>query len=378
MLPDEARLLFPATKDLVYLQHAGLSLLSVRTRDAVSEVARASSESPDWPAYHDDWEGLRSSLAAMIGVSADEVTLTRGTGHGVSIAARGVRWDPGDNVVSIRGEFPTNVFPWTVLGPYGVELRLADTVDGRIDPEAVFALVDARTRVVSLSWVQFWNGYRADLAVIGRECRRRGILFAVDAIQGLGALRLDAVAAHIDVLACGGSKWLLGPPGSGFCYVRAGIMDELLPPLVGGGTVNIVQGVPLEDQHEMKPNARRFEESAVSWFDIAALLAGVRLLEEAGLDEVESRVLGLARRLGDGLADRGFQMIEPWPRSVEESSGIVAIRPKTPAPEAVQRLADAGVTVRLLRDTVRFSTHFFNTEDELDRVLTIMEANVEA
>ena len=116
----------------------------------------------------------------------------------------------------------------------------------------------------------------------------------------------------------------------------------------------------------------------MSWPDIAALRAGVSLIEEAGLEAVEQRVLALSRRLGEGLAARGFGLVEPWPRSEAESSGIVAIRPGTPAPEAVQRLAEAGITVRLVRDTVRFSTHFFNTENEVDAALVAVEEHVEA
>jgi cysteine desulfurase/selenocysteine lyase len=375
---QEARDLFPITKDRIYLQHGGHSIMSTRTREAVERVARIVSASNDWDGYQQDWEGLRSSLAGLIAADADQVTLTRGTAQGISILARGLEWLDGDNVVSVFGEYPTNVFPWTLLRKRGVDFRRADLARGRIDIDKLFELVDARTRAISISWIQWWNGYRADIAAIGEECRRRGVLFALDAIQGVGAVRIDAQACNVDVLACGASKWLFGPPGSGFAYVNRDVMDDLFPPLVGGGNVVIEPGQPFHELDELKPDARRYEESAISWFDIAALRAGVDILHEVGMDVVEEHVLGLARYMGEQLAARGYAMVEPWPRTVEESSGMVSIRPKTPAAEAVQALGDKGIVCRLYRDLMRFSTHITNTREELDHVLEVMDGCVEA
>jgi cysteine desulfurase/selenocysteine lyase len=375
--PEPTRKLFPVVADRIYLQHAGLSLASTRMRDAVARVGDDMSSSVGGRTYGAEWEKLRSDLATLVGATADEITLTRGTGHAISIASRGIDWQPGDNVVSIRMEFPTNVFPWTALGRHGVELRLVDRVDGRVDVESLMAQVDDRTRVVAVSWIQFSNGHRLDLAALGAACRERGVLLVADAIQGVGAIRLDVVAANVDVLACGASKWLLGPPGVGFAYVRAGIMDELLPPLAGGGTFQIRVGEPFEDLLDFQPTARRYEESAISWFDIAAMQSGLDILSDAGTPEqIERRVLGLARGLGERLASMGYAMVEPWPRTEAESSAIVSIRPKMPAADAVKLLGDNGIDVRLFRDSMRFSTHFFNTEEELDRVVAFLEANV--
>jgi selenocysteine lyase/cysteine desulfurase len=187
-------------------------------------------------------------------------------------------------------------------------------------------------------------------------------------------------AAQVDVLAGGASKGLFGPPGAGFCYTRRQIMDQIFPPLVGGGNVVIGgPGVPYDDLEELKPNARRYEESAISWFDIAAFKAGVDLINEVGMDVVEDRVLGLARYMGAALEQRGYQMVEPWPRSVDESSGMVTIRLKEPAADAAGRLAEKKIIVRSYRDQMRFSTHFINTEGELDRVVDAMrECAIEA
>lgn len=373
-----ARELFPICKDIIYLQHGGHSILSLRTQEELNRVAHVVAHSADWEGYTEEWEALRSALASLISVDADEVTLTRGTGHGVSFLARGLDWREGDNVVSVRTEYPTNVFPWTLLRKQGVDFRRADLVDGRVDVDALFELVDERTRAVSISWVQWWNGYRADIAAIGAECRKRGVLFGLDAIQGVGAINIDARACNVDILACGASKWLFGPPGAGFAYIRREILDQIAPPLVGGGNVVITPGEAFDELDQLKPDARRYEESAVSWFDIAALKAGVDVLNEFGMANVEERVLSLSKYMGEALAARGYQMVEPWPRSVPESSGMVSIRPRTPAAEAVQALAEKKIVVRLYRDLMRFSTHFLNTTDELDHVLEVMDSCVEA
>lgn len=375
--PVEARSLFPAAERVIYLQHAGSAMVSTRSGQAVEQVAKELVESPDWgSSYARDWEQLRGSLADLISVSPQEIALTRGTAQGLSLL-RGLDWKPGDNIVSIRGEYPANTFPWTTLGHRGVSLRLVDPKEGRVEPEDLMEATDERTRLVSISWVQFTNGFRADLQRIGAECRRNGILFAVDGIQGVGILPLDASEANIDLLACGATKWLMGPPGTGFCYVRKELLDQLVPPFVGVGTMVLDQAVPFEDLTEFKPEARRFEESAVSWFDIAAFSAALDLLNEFGIEEISERVLHLSAYMGAGLNKLGFRVVDPWPRSSRESSGIVSILPGTPADETVKLLREAGIVARLFRKLVRFSAHFYNTEEELDTVLDFLDKKIE-
>lgn len=340
--------------------------MPARARHAVERVARRLAQDTQWPGeYVADREALRALLGRLVGATPVDIALTHGTGHGISLVANGLDWRPGDNVVSARWEYPSNLLSWMAVADRGVELRLVESVDGRADP---FDLVDERTRVVALSFVQFWNGYRVDLAAIGAECRRRGILFAVDGMQGVGAVRLDVTAAGVDLLACGGSKWLMGPPGIGFASVHPTLSERLRPPLV---SISSVQDTVDAFDPELRwaPGARRFEESAAPWFEVAALLASVGLLDEVGFDVVEDRVLARAQRLGEGLAGLGFDMAPPWPRAPHESSGIVAVHAPGRADELVAHLGQAGVTVRARGDFVRFSPHFSTTEAEIDLAL---------
>ena len=298
--------------------------------------------------------------------------LTRGTAHGISLLARGLDWKDGDNIVGARLEYPANLFAWLACRERGVELRLAEPVGGRVTPEAVLSLMDGRTRVVALSFVQFWNGYRIDLAEIGAECKKRGIILAVDGIQGLGVLPFDLEAMGADFVAAGAGKWLMGPPGIGFTAWSPALLERIDPVLVGTGSME-ARLEYFEPRFEYAKTARKFEESAISWLDLAAFAAAVELLFEVGIEVISECVLDLAERLAEGLVDRGFEIIEPWPRERSEASGIVSFRKVgTTEVEILRDLTAAGVITRTHRDFVRLSPHFYNTEEEIDRVLDVL------
>lgn len=356
-----------------WMQHGGGAPWPRVARDAVIDAARRLHAGMDWTGkYAADRQALREVLARVVGGRPESITLVRSTGHGLSLLAGGLDWRAGDNVVGARWEYPTNLYPWMALEPRGVELRLAEPVDGRITVDTLMALADERTRAVCVSWVQFWNGYRIDLEAIGAACRERDILFCVDGIQGVGAVQLDVEAAGVDLLSCGAIKWLLGTPGTGFAYVAPRLVPLLQPLTVGIGSVVDTEQA-FEPALDWNPTARRFEESATSWFDIAALLACVRLLERHGMAAVEQRVVDLTQRIGCALASAGHQVVEPWPRSRAESSGIVSFRtPGTAPAEQVRRLAEAGVVARVHADFVRLSPHAWTRDDEVDRALAAL------
>jgi cysteine desulfurase / selenocysteine lyase len=373
MDPGEARALFPICDERIHFNHAGIAPMSVRVRAAVEHVTQVMSEEGfDVDDYTETLGQLRSSLGTLVGVSPDQVSITRGTAHGISLLARGLDWKEGDNVVGARLEYPANLFPWMATRDRGVEMRLVEPLHGRVTPEAVLSLVDGRTRVVALSFVQFWNGYRVDLAEIGAECRKRGVIFAVDGIQGLGVLPFDLEAMNADFVAAGAGKWLTGPPGVGFTAWREELLERIDPVLVGTGSVEDRLNY-FEPTLTYAATARKFEESALSWLDIAAFSAAVGLLLEVGIDVIEEHVLGLSRRLAEGLVERGCNIVEPWPREPEESSGIVSFnRPGSTEAELLRDLKAAGVITRSHRDFVRLSPHFYNTEEEVDRVLDFL------
>jgi selenocysteine lyase/cysteine desulfurase len=373
MDPLEARSLIPLAAHYIHMNHAGVAPMTERSRAAIEKVVDGALNRP-YPAgaAFEEADRVRELAARLINGSPDGIALTRSTAHGMSLVAQGLDWNHGDNVVGAEWEYPANVYPWMALADYGVEFRQTKLVGGRVLPDAIFSLVDERTRVVALSHVEFWNGYRVDIDAIGAECRRRGIVFAVDIMQSVGALRIDVSRMPVDFCAAGAGKWLLGPPGIGFCYFTSELMESVRPRVVGADSV-VGLDQYFEPKLEFAPTARRYEESVISMLDTAALGSALDLLLEVGTDVIEERVLDLAARLAGGLAARGYEVVEPWPRSRAESSGIVSFRkPGATHQEVLRDLNAARVIARTHRDFVRLSPHFYNTEDEIDRVLEVL------
>jgi cysteine desulfurase / selenocysteine lyase len=373
MDPTEARHLFPLAEHYIHMNHAGVSPMSQRARAAIEQVLEATVNSP----YRDHWaqdeaDRVRGLVAQLINAPADSIALTRSTAHGISLLAQGLDWKAGDNIIGAIGEYPANVYPWMALEARGVELRQAKPIDGRITLEQVLSLIDAHTRVVALSHVQFWNGYRLDIEAIGAECRRRGIVFAVDVMQSVGALRVDVSRMPIDFCAAGAGKWLMGPPGIGFCFCAPALLEHIRPVIVGVGSV-AGHDRYFDYNLTFDPTARRFEESVVSLLDTAAFGAALSLLLEVGPDVIETRVLGLSVRLAEGLTRNGCAIVEPWPRARAECSGIVSFRkPGISAGAILRDLTAARVIARTHQDFVRLSPHFYNTDEEVDEVLDVM------
>ena len=373
MDPREARNLIPITEHYIHMNHAGVSPMSERGRAAIERLVDGILNRPykDHQSQ-DEADRVRELVGRLINASPDCITLTRSTAHGLSLLAQGLDWSGGDNVVGAEGEYPANIYPWMALEGRGVEFRRVRPDCGRITPESVLALADERTRVIALSHVEFWNGFRNDIATIGAECRRRGIVFAVDVMQSAGALRVDVEQMTIDCCAAGAGKWLMGPPGVGFCYFTPELLERVRPAVVGATSVAGHERY-FDYDLTLRPTARRFEESVVSLLDTVTFGAALELLLEVGVTTIEDRVLNLAERLARGLLELGHEIIEPWPRARSESSGIVSFRkPGASAQEVLRDLNAAHVVARIHRDFVRLSPHFYNTYEEVERVLEVL------
>ena len=188
-------------------------------------------DSPNALEYADK---LRGEIAQLIKGDPAGVALTRSTAHGISLLSNGLDFASGDNVVVVESDYPAAIYPWMARQQRdGLEVRFVRPGDGRVTVEAIFAMVDEKTRVVCLAEVMFVTGYRVNLLAIGAECRKRGILFCVDGMQSIGAFDIDVVASNIDVLSSGVVKWLLGPNGVSFCWMRSDLVRKL-PPLIPG------------------------------------------------------------------------------------------------------------------------------------------------
>lgn len=362
---------FPITARCAYLDHAGVAPVSRRVACAVE---RFIADARDFARLHyQAWEAraeeVRAAAARMIGAAADEIAFVGSTSDGLSAIATAVDWRRGDSVVAVSGEFPANVYPWWGLERLGVETRMASLENGRLTVDAAIRLVDRSTRVVSVSAVDFVTGQRRPLAAIGEACRRRGVLFSVDAIQALGAVRLDVEREAIDCLAADGHKWLCAPEGCGILYVSRRWSDRLYPQRLGWKSVTD-HGRYLPYHLDLKPNAQKFECGSLNFLGIHALGAALDLLLEVGLDEVERRVLATTALLRDELAARGHRLVSPG--GSDELSGITTVRTAEAAEPLVARLRRAGILVSARGGGMRVSPHFYNGSDDIARLLAVL------
>ncbi len=370
--PHPLRSEFPVAGRYLYLNHAAIGPLPRRSAERIAVLARVVSETGDrrWPERNDEVERVRALAALLIGARAPhEVAFVENTSTALSAVAEGIDWRPGDNVVGAEGEFPSNAYPWLNLAssnPAGIEYRLAPERAGRIDPDDLLSRIDGRTRVLALSWVQYATGFRSDLERLGNACRERGVLFVVDAIQGLGALALDVEACRIDVLASSAHKWLLGPEGIGLFYVSDRTIDQLRPTRAGWRSTRTPYEWSKLDL-TFAAGAKRFESGTLNNYGIAGLGASLEILLEAEPNAIERRVLALAARTAQAFTAAGFELAAPR-ENPAETSGIVAGTHPQHSPDALAHaLSDRGIAVSARAGRLRAAPHFYNTASEIDR-----------
>ncbi len=364
---------FPVTEKWVFLAHASVAPLSRRVADAMRGQADGclrdgAAAGRDWSAAY---ENLRAGAARLLNCAPGEIALLKNTSEGLSTVAGGIDWRQGDNVVSVAAEFPANVYAWSALRERGVELRLAERTDLIVDAADIEALIDARTRVVTVSWVSYQSGQRLDLERLGRRCREAGCLLVVDAIQGLGALPLDLQATPIDVLAADGHKWLCAPEGQALFYVRQEIQDRIQPLARGWWSVKSPGQFDNLDQ-ELATSARRYECGTLNTVGCYGLAAALDLILEVGVDVAAGQIKLLTDRLVAGAESKGYQVVSP--RVGAAWSGIVSLRTQSAAAAKglEQGLREQGIYVNARGDLLRFSPHYYNTEAEIERALAAL------
>ena len=363
---------FPAAKRYIYFNHAAVSPLSTRVIEAMNAVSSGFLEKGIL--CEDRVFGLvdsaRKGAARLIGARSEEIAFIKNTTQGVLLAANGIRWKRGDNLVMPTIEFPANVYPWLGLERRGVRVIRVKPLEGRITAEMLERACTARTRCVTVSSVQFLNGYPVDVARLGRLCRERGIYLHVDGIQSLGMLRCDVRAMGIDFLSTGGHKWLLGPVGTGFFYCRRELLAELDVSNPGWRGVKNTWSF-LDHDPTPRPDAARFEEGTLNLYGIAGLGSSIDRFLEIGMANVERRILGLTEALEEGLRARGYRITSP--RGDGERSGILCFRhPKIKTETLYKKLSAARVVVSLRTGTIRLAPHFYNTEREVARLLDLL------
>jgi cysteine desulfurase/selenocysteine lyase len=356
---------FPVTESLIYLNHAAVAPLCKRAADAMKNLADDALRFGSL--HYDQWlaayEGLRQSSARLIGAGPREIAIVKNTSEGIATVAIGIDWKAGDRVVAFHEEFAANFLPWKKLEDDGVRitwLSVEDPLD-KIDAACQGA------RLLTISFVQYLSGYRADLNAIGEICRRRGCLFFVDAIQGLGVFPLDVERAHIDALAADGHKWLLGPEGCGILYVRREVQDSIRPVELGWTNVAKYADYAARDL-TLRPDAARYECGTLNTIGCFGLRASLELLLEVGVENLAPAIQSLGDRIAEGVIAKGYQTLVR--RTPATGAGIVSFRRDAmDSQQIVRRLKERGIIASPRQGWVRTSPHFYISPADIDQLI---------
>jgi selenocysteine lyase/cysteine desulfurase len=378
LLADEAlrRHEFPVAQDKIFLAHGGDCPLPRRVAEAVAKYARQATTGDQekfvYPAILSDGRKL---AAQLLQCQPEEVAFVGPTSLALSFIASGLKFRRGENILIYFEDYPSNVYPWMALAEQGVQVRLMNTRGlGLIRPKDVIGQVDENTRLVALASCHFISGYRLDFQAIGSFLQQRNILFCLDAIQTLGAFPM--AAERVDLMAADAHKWLLGPCGAGLMYVRRPIQERLNPPIYGWHNVRSPDFVA-QEQIVFRAGAHKYEAGTHNLLGVVGLVAAMELLLELGVENIARELLRKRAWLVLALQAKGYTVLHA-DAPPENSSGITSFyQPGKDLTALHQKLLDAGIITSLRVDRagqkyIRLSPHFYNTDEELQRLLALL------
>jgi selenocysteine lyase/cysteine desulfurase len=365
------RSLFPHTGNQIYLNHAAIAPMNLRAKAAIQDFCkkRLDTHIEFWPEALERKAQFTELISRMVNVPQENIALVPNTSAGLNILANGLTWKKGDRILLNDFEFPSNVIPFVNLQRFGVEIDYVKHQEGTISIDNIAKKISPRTRLLSISFVEFLNGFRNDLKALGKICREHNLIFSVDSIQGLGALQLDAQACNIDFLSNGGHKWLMWPAGLGFAYISPRIFDDIHPAQAGWLSME----TPFDFFNYQQPfaaTAQRFEPGVFSTISIMAATATLEMMFEIGLKNIESKILSNTQYMLSKVKDMGLHLYtDPTP---EHLSGIVTFY-HDQAEELFEYLKEQKVTVSLREGKIRVSPHFYHEPSDLERFFELME-----
>jgi len=362
---EELRQNFPITKNKIYLNHAAHSPLPKPAIDAMRKHIEELSEHGDAI----DQDDGKTSFAKLINATKEEVALVENTSTGLNIIASILNYHQGSNIVTTDLEYPSVVYPWK-RKKLEVNVRYVNNRAGKIFLEDLEKAMDNKTVAVAISHVEYVNGFRFDLKAVSEIVHKHGAYLVVDAIQSLGALPVDVKHDDVDFLTAACYKWMLGPPGIGYLYMRKELIEKFEPPFIGWASVEpeIFETLDFWEIRNLKlsKTASRFEVGTPSRVSIAGAVAALNLLLGAGINNIEKRILTLTDHLIELLSARGIKFQTPL--EPEYRSGIVNFLIDDPQ-ERTDQLAEKGIVVSARSHGIRVSPHFYNTTNEIDKLV---------
>lgn len=365
---NEIRKFFPVNNDFVFLNNAAESPLNTRTQAAIQEYLNLASQAPH--KRPEVRQPIRLALSDLFGASPSDYALTTSTGHSIATVAAGYKWKIGDNVVLPADEHWNNIFPWLAQKHKGVEVRLAPLdKDNKVPLKSMADLVNKNTRFISTTAVRFDNGFRADLKALSKLAKENGALLVVDGIQAAGSTPLNVEEDGIDILCCGGFKWLLGMPGTGFMYISAAARELIKPVLPG----------MFAAEHNMRElnyhdDARMYETGSIAYSLFHGWQQGLNFLRETGIENIYQRNLILTDKIIKGLLNKQITILSPID-NVEQRSAIITftLGSDTANRALHKKLTENGIIVALRQGAIRISPNFYNNEEDINRFFDFLQ-----
>jgi selenocysteine lyase/cysteine desulfurase len=367
---------FPLDEGLIYLNHAAVSPWPLRTTEAVKAFAEENSlfGAQNYLKWLDTEIMLREQLQHLINApSTNDIALLKNTSEALSVVASGLKWKADDNIVSSNEEFPSNRIPWLAQAKYGVEFREIDLSSADSSEAALIAACDEKTRLLTISSVEYGTGRRLNLEKLGEFCSSNNILFCVDAIQSLGALPFDVQAISADFVMADAHKWMLGPEGIALFYCKAEIRDLLELHQFGWHMIKDVGNYSAKDW-EVADTAQRFECGSPNMLGIHALSASLSLIEEIGIEKISSNIINNVSYIIDNITNiDGLNFISST--EIPHFAGIVnfSIEGVNMA-ETYAKLMKNKVICANRAGGIRFSPHFYTSQNSIDKGLEILSS----
>jgi cysteine desulfurase/selenocysteine lyase len=363
---SDLRAQFPVTESLIYLNHAAVAPL---VRTAAEAMKRFASDGMLYGSlYYQQWldtyEAVRRAAARLVNVTPAEIALMKNTSEGIATVAMGLDWRPGDRIVAFREEFPSNQYPWRRLEKSkGVQIDWLSVTD----PLEKIDAVAKGARLLAISFVQYLTGYRADLKAIGEICHRHGVIYFVDAIQGLGVFPLDARACHIDALAADGHKWLLGPEGCAILYISRELQEQVEPIEFGWTNVAGYNDYGARDM-ALRQDAGRYECGTLNTIGCFGLRASIEFLLDIGAERMGPMIQALGDQIAEGARRKGYEVLGE--RTPATGAGIVSFRKQgVESTAVVAHLKEQKISAAARAGWVRTSPHFYITAEEIEKVV---------
>ncbi len=367
---------FPLHENILYFNHAAVSPWPRCTVEAVKQFADQNlySGSSNYLQWLDTEQELRERLRWLINAdSVDDIALLKSTSEGLSVIAYGLDWEPGDNVVIPAGEFPSNRIVWESLAQFGVETRQIDILTADDPERALIDAMDARTRLLSVSAVQYSSGFRLDLEKLGDGCRRNNVLFAIDAIQQLGALAFDQQQIQADFIVADGHKWMLGPEGLALFYCKSEQRSQLNLKQYGWHMIENPADF-LQQEWRIADTARRFECGSPNMLAIFALHASIGLIQQTGKQVIEDAILNNTNTINDYIrSHNNYELLVNTHHS--RMSGITNFKhSKQNTHELHTYLSAQGVQCAERGQGIRLSPHFYHQPWEFEQLFGILDS----